>query len=406
MHASESCVHSVVMSSSQDSTGLRRQLRVAAAALSLAVLSAALVALCAPTGGRQDVLFGDRNSDPSMPAPLIGGDDDALQEGSSAWGSVGPGGMFLGRSMSKRPKVISNQRDLWRRAEQGIGNLVAISKGQWHPRPAERDQRDGGAEERSRRGDTYARPGAEERRHDSYYDETRSQRAERHVHGRLHADDGSREISRRDGRQSELHERSRRAADDRREISLDDAIADAGGDDDTLRGPAGHDVTALRNAIVRMKSALGSTKERLEEQVRYDEERERRRRENRRETEDYVPSRTSALATAPMTARHHTANVIAKRDALGHRIEWPLLEHHPQARPSDTDQAAATISDSIDDLKQMVGTVEDDVHGFLAKARDSPQHSNSAMQFRQKWGDVAARALHHGAISLQSSKHS
>ena len=121
-------------------SGRRRQ---ALAALSGVAL---LVALCARAAGgvREVVLFGGHDVDPSMPAPLIGGGDDAAMPGGAGeWGGVGAGGTFLGRNMAKRRHIISDQQDLWKKAEDGIGNLVAMSKGEWVGRSGERSGEEG-----------------------------------------------------------------------------------------------------------------------------------------------------------------------------------------------------------------------------------------------------------------------
>ena len=66
--------------------------------VSLAVCAAVLVVLCTSTRSRRDAL-----EDPSMPGPMIGGnDDDAMPDGGAAWGGVGPGGTFLGHA----PKIL------------------------------------------------------------------------------------------------------------------------------------------------------------------------------------------------------------------------------------------------------------------------------------------------------------
>ena len=359
--------------------------------VSLAVCAAVLVVLCTSTRSRRDAL-----EDPSMPGPMIGGnDDDAMPDGGAAWGGVGPGGTFLGRSMSKRRRVITDQKDLWRMAERGIGNLVAMSKGKWNPGPAagERQEEPG----RSRRERSGGRT-PEERRNENDYDEGRATEHVNEGHGRLRADDGG---TFGDGRrESELHDRE--AVDDRRGAALDQAISDAGEGDGSHR-PMGHDVAALRSAITRMKEDIGSTKRRLEARVLRDEDRARRQRQGRDDIAMRAPVRTSVLASAPSShSEQRTAGDEAKVDALGHKIEWPLLER-ARSGPSDEDEAAESLSDSVVGLEKMVGSVEHDVHNFLEKSRPQArtQHSKTALEFRQRWGDTSQRAPVGGAPFME-----
>lgn len=402
--------------------------KLSAYALTAVSFAAVLVALRAGDGGRETALFGGHEVDPSMPAPLLGGDDDALPEGGGEWGGVGAGGTFLGRSMSKRRRIINNQRDLWNKAEQGIGNLVAMSKGKWQPaavRPrsdvhgdvsSPRDQHADSdrlqkGEMRSRRGETYG----DERRHESYYDEVHSQRhSGSSDQGQFGVSDGSRSVQEsvrhRGARESELRER--RVTDERRGKSLDEALSDAspvqgGGRSGTAEEAtrhAGHDVTALRSAIARMQNVLGSTKERLQQAVRRDEQASNHK---HRYADSEMPSasRTSELVAARRSSLSddsgnyiadsvHVTNRNARHDALGHKIEWPLLDKGVRVteQPSDTDEAEETVEDSISGLEKMVGTVEDDVHGFL-KRTAPPAHkepSDVARQFRERWANVAA----------------
>jgi len=357
-----------------------KRTRAVLAVVSLAAFAAVLVVLCTAKRGTPDALFGEHNVDPSMPAPMLGGnDDDALPEDSAAWGGVGPGGTFLGRSMSKRRRVIKDQKDLWSMAEQGVGSLVAMSKGKWHPRPLAAPERQDGGETRAREGGLGGRA-PDERRRDSYYDEVRAG---------AHAGDGHGRVG-DDGGQRESWLLGREAADDRRGADLDRAISDAGEDSGSNR-PAGHDVASLRSAITRMKHDLGATEQKLEEQVRRDEDRQRRQRQGRDEIAMHSAVRTSVLASAP-GSEEQTAGAQAKYDALGHRIEWPLLER-PKDGPSDSDEAVETVSDSVEGLEHMVGAVEDDVHGLLEKssAQARKQHSKTALEFRHKWGALAKR---------------
>ena len=107
------------------------------AALPVAAVAAVLLVLQGQPGLHGIVLFGGHSVDPSMPAPMTG-DGAALPNSvQGPWGGVGPGGTFLGRNMAKRRRIIQDQSDLWGRAEQGLGRLVAMSKGEWHPGPSE-----------------------------------------------------------------------------------------------------------------------------------------------------------------------------------------------------------------------------------------------------------------------------
>ena len=163
----------------------------------------------------------------------------------------------------------------------------------------------------------------------------------------------------------------------------------------------GHDVTALRSAITRMKEDIVSTKRRLEARVLRDEGRARRQRQGRDDIAMRVPVDTSVLASAPSSpSAEQTAGDGAKVDALGHKIEWPLLER-PRSGPSDADEAAESLSDSMAGLEKMVGSVENDVHGFLEKSRPQArtQHSKTALEFRQRWGDMSQRDAVSGAPS-------
>jgi len=188
--------------------------------LSGVALAGVMVALCARAAGgvREAVLFGGHDVDPSMPAPLIGGDDDAMPGGEGEWGGVGAGGTFLGRNMAKRRRIISDQEDLWKKAEDGIGNLVAMSKGEWVGRSGERSGE--GRVGRSR-GAFGSRHPPKERGTGSSDEEARSQ--SRDVRLKM----GERE--RLGGRESELRQRwGGRAADERRGDSQDQTLTEAG----------------------------------------------------------------------------------------------------------------------------------------------------------------------------------
>jgi hypothetical protein len=367
----------------------RSRSRVVLTLASLAACAAVLVVLSTSTRSRRDAL-----EDPSMPGPMIGGnDEDAMPDGGAAWGGVGPGGTFLGRSMSKRRRVITDQKDLWRMAERGIGNLVAMSKGKWHPGPAARERQEEPGRSRPERSDGRA---PEERRSEYDYDEGRAREHVNDGHGRLRAADGG--TFGDGGRESELHDRE--AVDDRRGAALDQAISDAGEGDGSHR-PMGNDVAALRSAIARMKEDIGSTKRRLEARVLRDEDKARRQRQGRDDIAMRAPVGTSVLASAPSSpSAEQMAGDGAKVDALGHKIEWPLLER-PRGGPSDADEAAESLSDSMVGLEKMVGSVEHDVHGFLEKSRPQArtQHSKTALEFRQRWGDTSQRAPVSGAPS-------
>jgi len=153
-----------------------------------------------------------------------------------------------------------------------------------------------------------------------------------------------------------------------------------------------------------MQNVLGSTKERLQQAVRRDEQASNHK---HRYADSEMPSalRTSELVAARRSSLSddsgnyiadsvHVTNRNARHDALGHKIEWPLLDKGVRVteQPSDTDEAEETVEDSISGLEKMVGTVEDDVHGFL-KRTAPPAHkepSDVARQFRERWANVAA----------------
>ena len=377
------------------------------AALPVAAVAAVLLVLQGQPGLHGIVLFGGHSVDPSMPAPMTG-DGAALPDSvQGPWGGVVPGGTFLGRNMAKRRRIIQDQSDLWGRAEQGLGRLVAMSKGEWHPGPAEHGApREDGTGERDQgesRAVSHGTAQHQRRMDDVYADHARE-------HGRFGDDE-------HDGRSDDTRalRRLRRAEDERRGHTLDEAFTRAAGSKSRHRGPLspGSDVLALRTAISRVKGTLGSTKAELEEALRRDERQESRaeeaeerlRRSKRRVLGEDMWRRDSPdtrtlprrLQLAAKSAATGDDGGSVKYDALGHKIEWPLLRKHAApAPPSDKDEARKTLSDSLVGLENIVGAVEHRLDGYLktrpARTRTARQTQESvAREFREKWAGVQAQ---------------
>ena len=376
------------------------------AALPVAAVAAVLLVLQGQPGLHGIDLFGGHSVDPSMPAPMTG-DGAALPNSvQGPWGGVGPGGTFLGRNMAKRRRIIQDQSDLWGRAEQGLGRLVAMSKGEWHPGPSEHGAKpEDGTGDRDRgesRADSYG-AAQHHRRMDEVYADHASE------HGRLDDDE-------HDGRSDDTRalRRLRRAEDERRGHTLDEAFIRAAGSESRHRGALspGSDVQALRTAISRVKGTLGSTKAELEEALRRDERQESRaeeaeerlRRSKRRVLREDMWRRDSRdTRTLPRRLQLAAKSAAAgdggsvKYDALGHKIEWPLLRKHAApAPPSDKDEARKTLSDSLSGLENIVGAVEHRLDGYLrtrpARTRSARQTQESvAREFREKWAGVQAQ---------------